>query len=73
MDDRLQNLMERAQSRLAPSEREALAEIVDGFIATHEGTPDFTDAERAHLNRVDTEPFVPADPRDVAALFARRG
>ncbi|MFO7769836.1 MAG: hypothetical protein R6V38_00545 [Roseovarius gahaiensis] len=73
MDERLQTLMERAQSRLAAPERDALAEIVDSFIATHEGAQDFTDAERAHLHRLDTEPFVPADPRAVAALFARRG
>ncbi|MGR3619893.1 MAG: hypothetical protein ACU0AX_10390 [Roseovarius sp.] len=73
MDDRLQTLMERAEESLGASERATLAEIVDGFLATHAGAPDFTEEERAHLRRIDTEPFAPADREAVAALFARRG
>lgn len=73
MDTRLQTLMERADASLDAPSRATLAEIVDGFIATHAGAPDFTEDERAHLRRIDGEPFTPADPRAVAALFARRG
>ncbi|MGR3461488.1 MAG: hypothetical protein ACU0C8_06935 [Roseovarius sp.] len=65
--------MERAEESLGASERATLAEIVDGFLATHAGAPDFTEEERAHLRRIDTEPFAPADREAVAALFARRG
>ena len=73
MEDRLHTLMERADSCLDAPSRATLAEIVDGFIATHAGAPDFTEEERAHLRRIDAEPFTPADPEAVAALFARRG
>ena len=73
MDTRLQTLMERAEESLGASERAALAEIVDSFIATHAGAPDFTEDERAYLRVIDAEPFTPADSEAVAALFARRG
>ncbi|NCQ25180.1 MAG: hypothetical protein GW798_12185 [Roseovarius sp.] len=72
MDERLQNLMERAETCLDAPSRATLAEIVDGFIATHTGPQDFTPQELAHLRRIDAEPFVPADAEKVAALFARR-
>ena len=73
MDDRLNTLLERADICLDATSRATLAEIVDAFISTHQGTQDFTDAELAHLRDVESEPFVPADPQAVAALFARRG
>jgi hypothetical protein len=73
MDTRLQTLMERADASLDAPSRATLAEIVDGFIATHAGAPDFTEDERANLRRIDGEPFTPADSEAVAALFARRG
>lgn len=65
--------MERAEASLDAPSRATLAEIVDGFIATHAGAPDFTENERAHLRRIDAEPFTPADSEAVADLFARRG
>jgi len=73
MENRLQTLMERAEANLDAPSRATLAEIVDGFIATHAGMSDFTEDERAHLRRIDSEPFTPADPEAVTALFARRG
>jgi len=73
MDDRLTTLLERAETCLDAPARAALAEIVDAFIATHQGAPDFTGSEIAHLRHIESEPFVPADPQAVAALFARRG
>ena len=73
MEDRLHTLMARADANLDAPARAVLADIVEGFIATHAGAPDFTDDERAHLRRIDGEPFVAADREAVAALFARRG
>ena len=68
MDDRLNTLLERADTCLDATSRATLAEIVDAFIATHQGAQDFTDAELEHLRHVDSEPFRPADPQEVAAL-----
>jgi len=73
MDDRLHTLLERAETCLDATSRATLAEIVDAFIITHQGAQCFTEAELRHLRHVDSEPFVPADPQAVAALFARRG
>jgi len=73
MENRLQTLIERADASLDAPSRATLAEFVEGFIATHAGTPDFTEDERAHLRAIDAEPFTPADSEAVAALFARRG
>ncbi|MCB1340170.1 MAG: hypothetical protein KDK24_03705 [Pseudooceanicola sp.] len=68
----LHRLIDRAESQLDPANRDRLAELVESFIATHQGSPDFTPDELAHLKRLDAEPFAPADPAEVAALFARR-
>ena len=72
MDDRLHTLMDRADSCLDAPARATLAEIVDGFIATHAGAPDFTEAEHAHLRRIDAEPFTPADPKASTLLQGQR-
>lgn len=73
MDNRLQSLMQRADANLDAPSRATLAEIVDVFISTHSGAPDFTEDERAHLRAIDAEQFMPADSKAVADLFARRG
>lgn len=65
--------MERADASFDAPSRATLAEIVDGFIATHACVPDFTEDERAHLRRINAEMFVPAESEAVAARFARRG
>jgi len=46
---------------------------LEDFVALHDGAPHFTFEELDHLKRVDAEPFAPADPAEVAALFAGRG
>ncbi|MET4127851.1 hypothetical protein [Roseovarius sp. MBR-6] len=65
--------MERAETCLDAPSRATLAEIVDGFIATHAGPQDFTPQELAHVRKIGTEPFVPADPQALTSLFGRRG
>lgn len=73
MNVRLRTLLEEAETRLSEAGQRRLAEIVEAFVATHEGEEDFTQTERAHLASIDREPFREADPAEVAALFARRG
>ncbi len=73
MNARLRHLLEDAETRLSEAGQRRLAELVEAYVATHEGEGDFTGDELAHLSEVDREPFAPADPAEVAALFARRG
>lgn len=73
MSARLHALIQTAESRLNAADQAQLAEIVEDFVALREGAPDFTAEERDHLKRLEAEPFTPADPAEVAALFARRG
>lgn len=68
----LHTLVEEAEAALGPGARARLAGLIESFVATHEGAEPFTDDERAHLARLDAEPFEPADPEAVAALFARK-
>ena len=69
----LRDLIIAAESRLDDPTRERLAALVESFLDTHDGSDHFTASERVHLRALDAEPFDPADPAEVAALFARRG
>lgn len=73
MNAHLHDLIADAEARLGTKDRDKLAALLESFLATHEGAEPFTGAERAHLARLDAEPFDPADPGEIAALFARRG
>lgn len=73
MNARLKTLLESAETRLAPAEQSALADLLEAFVANRDSAADFSRAELDHLRQVDAEPFVEADPVALAALFARRG
>lgn len=60
-----------AQARLDADAQAQLAEIIEAFVVNHTAEPDFTPEEMKHLRRVGEEPFEPADPAEVEALFAR--
>ena len=68
----LHTLIADAEARLDDPSRDKLAALIEAFLATHDGTDHFTAAERDRLHAMDVEPFDPADPAEVAALFARR-
>lgn len=70
---KLETLIARAQTDLPPEAQERLAELLDSYLATHTGPPEFSPGELERLRLLDREPFDPAPPEDVAALFARRG
>jgi hypothetical protein len=72
MNTALRALIDDAEARLSPADRERLADLVGAYVETHT-SGDFTPEERAHLESLDREPFDPAPPEMVAALFARRG
>ena len=70
---KLETLIARAQTDLPAEAQERLADLLDSYLATHTGAPDFTPKELAHLKRIDREPPDLASPEEVAALFAKRG
>ena len=70
---KLETLIAQSQADLPNEAQDRLAELVETFLATHTGPPDFTPEELADLRRLDGAPFDPAEPDDVKALFARRG
>jgi hypothetical protein len=72
MSATLRALIDDAEARLSPGDRDRLADLVGAYVETH-ATPDFTPDERAHLDALDRAPFDPAPPEAVAALVARRG
>jgi hypothetical protein len=72
MNATLRALIDDAEARLAPADRERLADLVGAYVETH-AAPAFTAEERAHLDMLDGEAFDPAPSDAVAALFARRG
>lgn len=72
MNARLKPLLTAAETRLAPADQDALADLLEAFLADRDDDPAFTDDERAHLQRIAAEPFDPAPPEEVAALFGRR-
>jgi hypothetical protein len=72
MNATLRALIDDAEARLSPADRERLADLVGAYVATH-ADESFTPEERAQLEALDREPFDPAPPETVAALFARRG
>jgi hypothetical protein len=69
----LKPLLHTAETRLTPGDRTKLADLIAAFIATHEDHTDFTPEDRAHLDLPDRDPFIAADPAEIAALFSRRG
>ena len=73
MNARLSHLLAEAESRLPEPEQELLADIVETFLASREDPEPFTPEELDHIRRLESEPFVEADPEEVAAFFARRG
>lgn len=73
MNARIRSLTAAAESRLPGPDQDDLADLMEEFVASRSGPLDFTPEELAHLRMVDAEPFIPADPDAIAALFARRG
>ena len=72
MTVRLHTLVAEAEAALTAEDQARLAELVEAFVATHQEGQDFSAEELADLARLDAGPTVPADPAEVAALFARR-
>ena len=71
MNQRLHSLLAEAEAQLAPEDQERLAEMLEAFVANNATLPDFTPEELEHLRMIEAEPFVAADPAEVAAYFAR--
>jgi hypothetical protein len=72
MNATLRALIDDAEERLSPADRERLADLVRSYVETHAADA-FTPDERAHLEALDAEPFDPAPPEAVALLFSKRG
>ena len=72
MNARIRSLIDTAEARLPGPDQDDLADLMEDFVASRSAPIDFTPDEWAHLKRIDAEPFTPADPAVVAALFARR-
>lgn len=70
---RLQALIAEAEATLPEPERDALADLVESFMAMRDGTALVTPDELEDLRRIDAEPDDLADPEGVAAFFRRRG
>ncbi|MGQ0563729.1 MAG: hypothetical protein ACT4OK_01475 [Gemmobacter sp.] len=73
MNARIRSLIDTAEARLPDRDQDDLADLLEEFVASRSAHAEFTTDEWAHLLRVDAEPFIPADPAEVAAVFARRG
>jgi hypothetical protein len=56
-----------------PAARLRLAHVIAAFLGAQGDNQGFTPEEMAHLRVIDAEPFRPADPAEVAALFRPRG
>jgi hypothetical protein len=72
MNVRLQSLLAEAES-LPEDDQDDLVELVETFLAARNEAATFTPEELEHIRRIEAEPFVEADPAEVAAFFARRG
>ena len=71
MNARIRTLVEAAEACLPEGEQDDLADILEEFVASRSMKLDFTAAELEHLKIVAAEPFVAADPDELAKLFAR--
>ncbi len=71
MNARLQHLLAEAET-LPEAEQDDLADLVESFLAHHSDEAVFTPEELEHIARIEAEPFVEADPKEIAAIFARR-
>lgn len=68
---RLRTLIAQAEATLSPPERDALADLVESFMAAHDGAVPVTPEELEELKHIDAEPDDLASPEEVAAFFAR--
>ena len=72
MNARIRSLTAAAEAQLLGPDQDDLADLMEEFVAGRSAPVTFTPQEWAHLRVIEAEPFFPADPGDVAALFARR-
>ncbi len=70
MNTELKSSMEHAEALLNERDKSRLAELVEAAVASWSAGEAFPNAEIEHLRVVAEEPFVAADPEEVAALFA---
>lgn len=75
MNTRLKNSIDAAERSLPNDGQEQLAALIDLFTVNFKRTPDadFSAEELEHLKNVADEPFVEADQKAVAAIFAKHG
>ncbi len=71
MTAQLRKAMAEAEARLDPVAQDELAHVIESFTLNRTAELELTEAEWELLRRVDAEPFEPADPAEVEALFAR--
>ena len=71
MNARLDTILDEARAALSADAQDALADLIEAYVATHAADPDFTEAELAELKRRHDEPFDPAPEPEVREFFAR--
>ena len=72
MNARIRSLTAAAEARLPGPDQDDLADLMEEFVAARSAPVEFTENEWARLRLIDAEPFIPADPAAVAALFSKR-
>lgn len=71
MNARLATVLDEARTALSTEAQDALADLIEAYVATHATDPAFTEAELAELKRRHDEPFDPAPEAEVREFFAR--
>lgn len=71
MNARLPTLLSEARTALSASEQDALADLIEAYIANHAAAPALSEAQLAELKRRHDEPFDPAPDAEVREFFAR--
>ena len=69
----LRQLVAEAEAVLSEADQEDLAHLIESFLNSAEGAADFTAEELEHIRRLESQPFVAADPAEVEALLGWRG
>ncbi|SMX45583.1 hypothetical protein OCA8868_03330 [Octadecabacter ascidiaceicola] len=73
MNAHLKDSLQSAERTLPEAGQEALANVIEAFTLNYGLTAEanFTGDELAEIRQLATEPFVEADPKEVADFFAQ--
>ena len=73
MNAHLENSLHSAEKVLSEAGQEVLAHIIEAFTQNYglKAEANFSDDELTEIHQLASEPFVEADPKEVAAFFAQ--